>query len=447
MSQLDELLQDIEDGDGAGMGADEEHIVIGMDRYITVPDSLKKIAVQYDHNIETVTFDCPNFWDNHELSKMAVYVNYLRADGKAKSCMATNVRRDETNSKIMHFDWTLSREVTEAPGNISFLVCIKLMGEVFDSSGKTVLGEIAHWNSELNTDMYVSAGLEADAETKQEYNDIAYALLIRMDELEAIGLSHVVSVEEKTDGYAVTFKDSTGTKTVTLKHGINGAKGDKGEKGDPGEDSPTLTSIGLRAFEFRVGNTSDKETKLCAAWPEKGRRYRLHLDSENYNGFQFGLYNDVLKKFTPCGATDNNHLEFELVNKFYDYCVFKVIDSAYASGKYFKQTYCESGRYDEFPELTELLATLTDNFMYELWIFEIDGALKFFVGQRFGEHDGHEATGTNTPVICGASKAYYYLYEELVYIGEKGEKGDKGDKGEKGDKGDTGDYVEVIRLI
>ena len=39
----------------------EPHIVIGEDRFITVPSELKRIAVQYDHNIETVTFDCPRY--------------------------------------------------------------------------------------------------------------------------------------------------------------------------------------------------------------------------------------------------------------------------------------------------------------------------------------------------------------------------------------------------
>lgn len=31
----------------------EPHIVVGSDRMITVPDELKNIAVQYDHNVET----------------------------------------------------------------------------------------------------------------------------------------------------------------------------------------------------------------------------------------------------------------------------------------------------------------------------------------------------------------------------------------------------------
>ena len=40
-------------------GIDEQHIIINSDRSITVPTELKNIAVQNDHNIETVMFDCP----------------------------------------------------------------------------------------------------------------------------------------------------------------------------------------------------------------------------------------------------------------------------------------------------------------------------------------------------------------------------------------------------
>ena len=53
----------------------ESHIVIDTNRFITVPEELRRIAVQHDHNIETVIFDCPRYWDGHDLSKMKIYVN------------------------------------------------------------------------------------------------------------------------------------------------------------------------------------------------------------------------------------------------------------------------------------------------------------------------------------------------------------------------------------
>ena len=44
----------------------EEYIVIDKDRNITVPKSLQRVAVQFDHNAETLTFNCPRYWDNND---------------------------------------------------------------------------------------------------------------------------------------------------------------------------------------------------------------------------------------------------------------------------------------------------------------------------------------------------------------------------------------------
>ena len=60
MSQAEELLNSLSAGDTTET-AIEGHIVIGNDRFITVPEEPKRIGVQYDHNIETVTFDCPRY--------------------------------------------------------------------------------------------------------------------------------------------------------------------------------------------------------------------------------------------------------------------------------------------------------------------------------------------------------------------------------------------------
>ena len=90
MSQADELLNSLSEG-SSEVTTESGNVVIGNDRFITVPDSLKKIAVQYDHNVETVTFDCPRYWDSVDLSTMKIYVNYLRADGKGGTQLCTNV--------------------------------------------------------------------------------------------------------------------------------------------------------------------------------------------------------------------------------------------------------------------------------------------------------------------------------------------------------------------
>ena len=173
----EELLNSLTEEQIAAYTADpanEEHIVVGADRFITVPPSLKRIAVQFDHDIETVTFDCPRYWDGHDMSKMAIYINYMRQDSARGSYAATNVTVDETDETMMHFDWTISGNVTEVKGVLSFLICVK----------KTVNGEsVNHWNSELNREMTVSEGLECSESIFELYPDLITQLLLKMDEL------------------------------------------------------------------------------------------------------------------------------------------------------------------------------------------------------------------------------------------------------------------------
>lgn len=176
MSQVNELLSSLSEDEIAVYTVNpetEEHIVIDNDRFILVPEYLKRIAVQHDNNIETVTFDCPRYWDGIDMSTMSIYINYMRSDGITGCFLAENVAVDETDDTIMHFDWVISDNVTKSSGKLSFLVCIKET----DEDGY----EIRHWNSELNTDMYVSKGLECTEEIGNAYPDIIAQLLARVE--------------------------------------------------------------------------------------------------------------------------------------------------------------------------------------------------------------------------------------------------------------------------
>lgn len=193
MATVDEIF-------ASAMGVDnsvEGHIVIGRDRIVRVPDTLKRLAVQYDHNIETVTFDCPRYWDEHDMSKMSVYINYIRADKVSDVYPAKNVRVDATDDTIMHFDWTISRNVSEASGKIVFLVCVKKA----DEEGY----EQNHWNSERCTDCYVSEGLEIEESVIELMPDLIerwYEEVIKMSnetsaELTAKVDDKIAEVDEK----------------------------------------------------------------------------------------------------------------------------------------------------------------------------------------------------------------------------------------------------------
>lgn len=167
MSQADELLNSLSEGDVSLQLVNPEtepHIVIGDDRIVSVPKELQRIAVQYDHDVETVTFDCPRYWDGLDMSEMSIYINYMRKDRYVACYKATDITVDAADSNIMHFNWTISRNVTEVKGELKFLVCIK--------KGDAEGYEVNHWNSELNTEMYISEGLEVEPSIFDPYPDI-----------------------------------------------------------------------------------------------------------------------------------------------------------------------------------------------------------------------------------------------------------------------------------
>ena len=167
MSKADELLNSLSDEDISLQLVNPEtepHIVIGEDRIVSVPKELQRIAVQYDHDVETVTFDCPRYWDDLDMSKMSIYINYMRKDRYVACYKATDITVDAADSNIMHFNWTVSRNVSEAKGELKFLVCIK--------KGDEDGNEVNHWNSELNAEMYISEGLEVEPSIFDPYPDI-----------------------------------------------------------------------------------------------------------------------------------------------------------------------------------------------------------------------------------------------------------------------------------
>lgn len=181
MSRADELLDAVSDEGIALYTADpatEGHIVVDSNRFITVPEELRRIAVQFDNNMETVTFDCPRYWDGIDMSKMKVYINYLTKSNVRGMYWAEKVTVDPQDDTIMHFDWLITRNVTLVKGPISFLVCIRDVDEEGNESN--------HWNSELNQEMYVSEGLECEESILEQYPDIITQLLTRMDYVEEI---------------------------------------------------------------------------------------------------------------------------------------------------------------------------------------------------------------------------------------------------------------------
>lgn len=197
------------------MSQTEPHIVIGADRYVTVPESLRRIAVSEDHNMETVIFDCPRYWDEHDMSDTNAWdthINYMLANGRLGSFKANDVTVDDNDESKMYFSWTITEEMTQVLGTITFMVCIRNMGD----DGK----EIRHWNSEPNDDMYISDGLEPTPEVTLPTADIMTQILYKLRIVDQMidGLNGVLGGVVEVEPSTVPMRDSDGylyTKTPT----------------------------------------------------------------------------------------------------------------------------------------------------------------------------------------------------------------------------------------
>lgn len=255
MSEAAKLAMSLANNDGPPYPKDdtaEPHIVIHADRTIEVPDELKHIAVQYDHNIETVTFDCPKYWDDKDLSLMNVYINYRTPDGKMGMATAGNVKTDTSDDSMMHFTWTIDKYVTQVVGYISFLVCAK--SKTVDEDGEAT----THWNSELcENEMYVSEGLEGESHAIETYPEIINNLLSRMEDV--IDHHPKVSCKENTGGgYDITIKNiDEQSKTITVRHGTDGTDGKDGTNGTNGATfTPSVSDTGLLSWTNNGGLTN-----------------------------------------------------------------------------------------------------------------------------------------------------------------------------------------------
>lgn len=177
MSQAVELLNSLtheEMSRISGSGYEEPYIMINDDRTISVPASLRKIAVQHDHAVETVKISCPRYWDGVDMSSWTASINYVRSDGYTDKYPVVFML---PSFDRLYLEWTITKNVTEVPGRLSFMVCLQ---HTDADTGLT----LAHWNSEINQEMYVSEGMECEEHTVVDDPDLVAQVLQRLTNIE-----------------------------------------------------------------------------------------------------------------------------------------------------------------------------------------------------------------------------------------------------------------------
>ena len=174
-----------------------KHITINSDRSVTVPVELRKIGVQYDHNVNTIEFVGPRYSGNVDLSTMTIYINYILSDKTPGKYKAENVIIDDQDDSLIRFNWTITRNVTKVSGILSCLICAKKT----DEEGN----EINHWNTDIFRLLSVSEGMENDPVIQEQYPDVITSLIQNVEEhdtklLEFSGLNNRVTDLENNIG-------------------------------------------------------------------------------------------------------------------------------------------------------------------------------------------------------------------------------------------------------
>ena len=223
----------------------EPHIVIHPDRSVTVPEELKNLAVQYDHNIETVIFDCPRYWDGNDMSKMGIRINYEREDGYGDCYVCTDVTADEEDPKLMHFSWVISRNVSDMPGILHFAVC------AIRNDSSAVGNEAQHWSSRICEDARVLPGLDYTEHVLETQPDVILAAWTATKEAQAAAEDARMAAKEAREaaqavdaavpkiganGNWYIGEEDTGkpSRGATGPQGVAGAQGPAGPKGEQG---------------------------------------------------------------------------------------------------------------------------------------------------------------------------------------------------------------------
>lgn len=131
-------------------------------------ESRKATVIQFDHNSERFTFECPRLIEGHDMSACnRVEVHYINIDPKTKEqntgvYVADDLRIDPENPEKVVCSWLISQNATQIIGALNFIVCYKCI-----ENGECVYA----WNTAISS-VSVSDGINASESVATEYADV-----------------------------------------------------------------------------------------------------------------------------------------------------------------------------------------------------------------------------------------------------------------------------------
>lgn len=250
MSLAENLLNSLPDTNyqNARIGGSEDElpIVIDEDRVITVPNNLKSIAVKGDMDVETVTIDCVRYWDEHDLSTFAIYINYILPNGDEGTYIPKSITKYDD---IFSFDWTIGKEITQHQGKLTFWIVAKLT----DEEGTL----IKQWSSFQNSECSIANGGDKIyvPETQEDQDVISLAI--------SISRSSAEQAEQARDS-ALNARDSALTAKGLAEQALVGASNARNSAEQAREDTiKTKNSLKKETWTFVLEDGTTTQKVVC----------------------------------------------------------------------------------------------------------------------------------------------------------------------------------------
>ena len=266
MATVDELI---------GIEVDDTLVIDWNSRLITIPESVTNIGVSSDDGVKRLKFKMPRYYDDVDLSKFEIRINYMNALLGGDMNKAKNV---EVGEDEIRFYWRIGRFALAYKGDVRFNVCLKKI---------TGSGETAVVEEELNTEVTslpALEGLETLEHITQKYPDLVETWQENLFARFHGRIDDTLSVEGQAADAAVTGKKFSDL-IAEMREGystLDSAKANKIDISSPYNFKGSITYANLPNSGNKINDTYYCTDKKCKyTWNGSGW-YQSSLNENDY---------------------------------------------------------------------------------------------------------------------------------------------------------------------
>jgi hypothetical protein len=313
---------------GMSTGDDTTLVIDNYLRTIHIPKRITNLGVEHDDEVLTLNFKMPRYLDDTDLSKFAIRINYINANGDSDAYTVNDSKKVVTTDHIL-FSWLVGPTATAYKGTTKFIVCMKTL-----KSDGTI-------DKEYNTtiaSLPVLEGLEVEESIVTQYSDIieqwrqelfgigdteeADMRAVSQEEQENIvkkGAEVLATIPEEYQETAEAAQEGIRTKADAI---VCTAEGNAIAVSDSSDDHLR----GLRVFG-KTTQISTTGTQLFNPYAEQNNSFGTAIVENNgsritVTGTYYVSWPLVLKagvtyyiNFSTVGAATNRAVRFEYSNK------------------------------------------------------------------------------------------------------------------------------------